>query len=433
MASLAKKLLVALIATALGLLLLEIGARAVYFRYHKRPFDREEVSARLLGRAPTRPEAESGAAPAEDEEPGSDLADQPTMLHPYFGFVFNQALQDVNEYGFFGDGPFATRSHDAVIVGLFGGSVADQLFRESRDVLVDALQKESAFKGKHIQLFDLAVHGYKQPQQLLILATLLALGAEFDIVVNLDGFNEVDAAKDNLQDGINPFYPLMWYLYSGQSLVSATTVHVGNAHRIRARREALRGWFARWPVMYSAFLLTVWDFLDQRQVAALRAEALAVKRAMAQKATPPQVAGPPISFPDDETMYREFAEVWARSSRQMAVLCRGMGIQYLHFLQPNQYLPGSKTLTEEERQVAFDPTVAATGRIATAYPMFIERGHELAEEGVNFVDLTMIFKDESRTVYSDDCCHFNTLGHERVATEIARAIGNTLNTGRHRR
>src|SRR4029077_7481954 len=124
---------------------------------------------------------------------------------------------------------------------------------------------------------------------------------------------------------------------------------------IYTRRQAVRGWFARWPVAHSIFLLTLWDFLDQRYVADLRAETQALKDALAQVTTAPEVSGPPITFPDDDTMYREFTEVWGRSSLQRAILCRALGITYVHFLQPNQYLPGSKTLTEEELKDDYDP------------------------------------------------------------------------------
>jgi hypothetical protein len=170
--------------------------------------------------------------------------------------------------------------------------------------------------------------------------------------------------------------------------------------------------------------LTLWDFLDQRQEAALRAETFAVRKALAASAASPQQTGPPIRFSDDEAMYLDYAEVWARSSIQMALLCAGFGIRYLHFLQPNQYLPGSKRLTAEELETAYDPRVAETQRIATAYPILRARGRDLRNQGVDFIDLTMLFEDEPRTVYSDTCCHFNRLGNQRIAEAIAQAIGN---------
>src|SRR5262249_52482555 len=161
-----------------------------------------------------------------------------------------------------------------------------------------------------------------------------------------------------------------------------------------------------------------WDFLDQGQEAALRAETAALREALANSGRTAQQTGPPVSFADEEAMYREYAEVWARASLAMHLLCTGYGIRYFHFLQPNQYLPGSKTLPAEELQIAYDPKVAETQRVAVAYPIFRERGGDLIEQGVAFVDLTMLFKDEARSVYGDTCCHYNHLGNERVGEAV---------------
>src|SRR5262249_60642439 len=144
--------------------------------------------------------------------------------------------------------------------------------------------------------------------------TLLALGAQFDLVINRDGFNEIDAAKDNLQDGVNPFYPDMWKVYAPRSLNRAAMVHIGTADLIRSHRQNLRRWFARWPVPQSAFLLTLWDFLDRGQEAALRAETSALNETLAHSATTAEQKGPAIHYPDDDAMYREYVLASARHS-----------------------------------------------------------------------------------------------------------------------
>ena len=41
---------------------------------------------------------------------------------------------------------------------------------------------------------NLALFGYKQPQQLTTLAYLMSIGGQFDLVLNIDGFNEVAAS-----------------------------------------------------------------------------------------------------------------------------------------------------------------------------------------------------------------------------------------------
>ena len=417
MRALATKLLVLGVASALALVLLEIGAAQLYARFTQRPLSRAEIAARLFGPAPAASDAALAAPPLDPR-----IADQPVILHPYFGYVANPGQPRVNPYGFFGREPIATRGPDVALVAVLGGSVADQLVKVGGDVLRQALAQRGPFRGRRIELINLALGGYKQPQQLLVLATLLALGAQFDVIVNLDGFNEVDGAQDNLQDGVNPFYPYAWNLHARQALDSAAMVHMAKADMIRAQRDALRGWFARWPVAHSAFLLTLWDFLDRRQEAALRAETLALRDTLADAAKMPQQTGPPFSVAGDEAMYTEYAEIWARSSLEMELLCAGYGIRYLHFLQPNQYLPGSKTLTAEELAAAYDPEVAATRRVATAFPIFGDRGRDLRAQGVDFVDLTMLFRDEPRSVYVDTCCHLNQLGNQQLAEAIAGAI-----------
>jgi hypothetical protein len=421
MASVAKKVLVLVVASVIAVVLLEVAASQLYARFKHRPFSRDEIRARLL----TGPSAEPDTAPAAAAA-DPRVADQRVIIHPYFGYVASPTTPRANKYGFFGQEPMATRGPDVALVAVFGGSVADQLVERGGDVLRDALAERAPYQGRRVELINLALGGYKQPQQLLVLATLLALGAQFDAVINLDGFNEIDGAKDNLQDGVNPFFPYTWNLHARQVLDRTAMLHVATAELIRSRREDLRQRFARWPVTQSVFLLTLWDFLDQREEAALRAETAALHTALAQSATTPQQTGPPIRFVDDESMYLEYAEVWARASLEMSILCSGYGIRYAHFLQPNQYLPGSKTLTDEERANAYDQDVADTKRVATAYPIFSARGRDLRRQGVDFFDLTRLFEDESRTVYADTCCHLNDLGNQQLAEEIARAISDEV-------
>jgi hypothetical protein len=413
-----KRLLTLVLASALAVGALELGAAHLYACYRQRPLNRAELAGRLMGGTPAEPDTAAPVVAVDDPR----VADQPVILHPYFGYVANPAKPNVNRYGFFGREPFSTREEDVALIAIFGGSVADELVEKGGESLSAALTATGRFAGRRIELINLALGGYKQPQQLVVLATLLAFGAQFDTVINVDGFNEIDGALDNLQDGVNPFYPYTWNLHARSGFDSDAAVHIAKADLIRARREELRRFFARWPVPYSAFLLTWWDFLDQGQEAALRAETAALREALANGGKTAQQTGPPVSFADEEAMYREYAEVWARASLGMNLLCSGYGIRYFHFLQPNQYLPGSKNLTAEELETAYDPKIADTQRVAVGYPILRERGGDLIEQGVAFVDLTMLFKDEPRSVYGDTCCNYNRLGNERVGEAIAMAI-----------
>ena len=54
--------------------------------------------------------------------------------------------------------------------------------------------------------------------------------------------------------------------------------------------------------------------------------------------------------------------------------------------------------------------------------LLFARLRELAGQGVDFHDLTMMFHDDDGDIYSDTCCHFTQRGADRVAEAIAAAI-----------
>jgi hypothetical protein len=169
----------------------------------------------------------------------------------------------------------------------------------------------------------------------------------------------------------------------------------------------------------------LWDFLDRRQEGQMRTQMRALQTFLSSSKLPARVRGPELAFADGGQRYAALADVWQRSSLEMARLCRESGIRYFHVLQPNQYLPGSKTLSEEEREIAWDRDVADTKRVETGYPLLIERGRELRELGVPFIDLSMLFENETGTIYNDACCHVNQRGADLMAESVAAAIAAT--------
>ena len=108
-------------------------------------------------------------------------------------------------------------------------------------------------------------------------------------------------------------------------------------------------------------------------------------------------------------------------------LCAANGIRYFHFLQPNQYVPGSKTIGKEEKKQAFLDRHPYKKGVEGGYPYLIKAGKELVNEGVNFHDLTMIFADKFEPIYIDNCCHYYQKGNEILGTVIGQAIIQDIN------
>lgn len=100
----------------------------------------------------------------------------------------------------------------------------------------------------------------------------------------------------------------------------------------------------------------------------------------------------------------------------------GAGIRYFHFLQPNQYVGGSKPLSDEERRIAFAPNDPYANYVRLGYPYLREDGLELARRGVRFHDLTHIFAGDAATRYSDTCCHLTKAANELLGAEIGRRM-----------
>jgi len=417
-----KSLLVFAIACGLGLGALEIGATVAYRVARGRAFSRSEVLGRLL----TDRVAGDGSGELAGLALDSAVPDQPVILHPYFGFVINPEKRGVNDFGFFGESPLTKRVPGKIVIAFFGGSVADQVCYLGQDPPRDALRAREDFAGREIdeiEIVSTAIGGYKQPQQMLVLSYLLSLGAEFDVVVNLDGFNEIDSAHDNVMTGVYPYFPHTWKLHGRRAIDPAANAALGRIEIVREERQGLRRRFSSPLLRWSRFALILWGLLDGGLGSDIRQQSARLEAQLDDSELPVQIRGPAFAYADDEQMYRELASQWARSSAQMDRLCRMYDTVYLHFLQPNQYLPGSKVLTPEERDVAYDPEFTGYERVPLAYPLLREEGRRLRDDlGVRFVDLTQLYVDEPRTIYNDFCCHVNQLGAAEMAEAIAAAI-----------
>ncbi len=382
-----------------------------------------------------------GAA-AEAAEKASQIPRQvgSEVIHPYLGYVidarFHRSLRiaaggrDAVDfgYGLAEPGLFHDPAAGRPVIAVTGGSVA---FNFANAVAGDLRQELLAeLPGlERAVIVNLALPGYKQPQQLLTLNYLLALGAHFDVVINLDGFNEVTLPlAENLRKGVYPFFPRNWF-FRVQDYDPATRLAVGElAYRLDLRRRRAE-LFARVPWRYSATAGLLWTVLDRRAQRAISGLELEIHDSSEQVAAGYTVTGPPWQAPDVEASYRELVLLWQRTSEQMHQLAEPRGIRFYHFLQPNQYLAGSKPMSAEEQSVAIQAEGYAAGRHAAgAYPMLVEHGRQLAERGVSFHDLTMVFASVEDPVYVDRCCHLNDLGKKLMTRAIAAAIGGAPET-----
>ncbi len=345
------------------------------------------------------------------------------IVHPYLGFVHEDS-DNYNSFGFPDAQPILRRSDSVINICITGGSVAKQLYQFSGKELIRLLQHEPAFAKKKINLVSLALGGFKQPQQLLVLNYLLTLGAEYDYVINVDGFNEVVLPfSDNMPFQIFPAYPRHWNVYSRKALNKKAVLFLGKQAVIKEKQQRLAELTINSPLRISNFILFIWKVRNQGMTHRLIEMESQLRSELQNSEAGLQTRGPAFNYSDTAGIFAYQANYWGQCSRQMHALASHFNFTYLHFLQPNQYLAGSKNLTSEELSVAYEAgDFAYKKAVQLGYPLLIEEGKKLQGEGLRFEDLTQLFNNEHATVYADKCCHFNLKGYNTIMNKIAGAI-----------
>lgn len=259
--------------------------------------------------------------------------------------------------------------------------------------------------------------GYKQPQQLMVLNYLLALGAEYDVVVNVDGFNEVSLpVAENIPSNLNPFFPRGWDRrisgFPGQNELRK----IGLIEVNKQRREEAARFLLKTHLSFSPAASLVWRTYDRylaNEISRIQTDFAATKTASTFSSH-----GPHYTTTKEAEIFSDLAGMWKNSSMQMDALCRSRGIKYLHFLQPNQYVPDSKPMGPSEQKTAFTEGHPYQRGVLKGYPLLATAGEEMKLAGVDFTDLRNVFENVHEEVYIDNCCHVNGTGYDLVAQRI---------------
>ena len=355
------------------------------------------------------------------------------VIHPYLGFVTvppaapgSQPLS-LESLGFPGGGPMVReRRPDTVVMGVFGGSVAENFARSGGPQRVfSALQSLPEFGGKRLVLLNASHVSYKQPQALMTLAYLLSLGVKLDLVILLDGFNDVaGAAAEYQKTGLFPLFPSRW-AQRVANLDTATGLRslIGEIAYRKQQRARWADWLAHSRLRYSPTAALVFSLYDRSVEEALAAGRAELAYGRSEQPLDYLATGPRY---DAAGLYADLVYAWAEGSISMNALAREDGFRFFHFLQPNQHVPRSKPMSPEEVAVAIRGGDVFAPHVEKGYPLLREKGEELRRRGVAFHDLTLLFADIREPLYVDNCCHVGKRGNELMADAIAAAIRDDL-------
>lgn len=289
-------------------------------------------------------------------------------------------------------------------VGILGASLAEELVSEItpqgiKQFFVSELGSRG-WKGE-VEVVVLAAGAARQPRQ-LISSTLYK--DEFNFFLSFEGINEMltghgTCAPAYFPLAIRGYDPEFTSPYQRALRLTQAIYNSGNAvfgSWLGSLATVKAFWHRLEPLLFSTF--KHFESAD-----ALEIQAGCADRADNQRA--------------DALAWRKFL------NRQHQILNSGSEVRLITFLQPSQYLPGAKIITAEEKKIFSRVSLPTQEHFANTYAAGLAEIRPLGKDHPGIVDLTMVFKNDSETLYKDDCCHLNLTGYQKLwvaATEEIR-------------
>lgn len=368
-------------------------------------------------------------------------------LHPYFGFIARPGSTPgsrANNHGFpvHQDYPRPRRDDEELLVGIYGGSVAENLarFEAEHGLLAQGLGTLLGKDPDKIVVLCFAQGGFKQPQQLLIHSYFRALGQELDVLINIDGFNEVALAARNSRAGVAVEMPSIDHLKALRDVTGSAVAldSVEQMLRVRSSWKHFARWFNRawsgegWELrLASGFLVdfVIYKYYLRSYQNGLEAHAEAVGSSTPSMSAPNEpvqndtwLTLDPAHEPEGAQARARAIEVWSRGALELKRLQDASGGVYLHFIQPNQYVATARRFSEAERAIAFSTESPFAEAARQGYPHLLEAAAALRAQGVAVVDFTTVFDSAAESVYQDDCCHYNDVGQRLLIEAIVEVL-----------
>lgn len=364
-------------------------------------------------------------------------------LHPYFGYApkpgpdFRPGFK-YNNYGFISpyNYPFVKTNENQFIVGVFGGSVASNysIYEIQNGILETKIREVPGLENKELIILSFATGGYKQPQQLLILNYLLSVGQVFDMVINIDGFNELALSSVNNEKKLELTMPSASHIQPLTNLAnnSLSTQALESILKIKQAKPRINQVASNLKNCWMASCYTINNLAIQGLIKDYYQE---VERFQRYQQIPDHDGGEGSVFlfytqesvlPEEKALAK-ITDTWVRTSTVINHILSAKNIPYFHILQPNQYHVTNRVFSSEEKAIAFTDNTPYRQPIVAGYPLLLNRIADLEAAGVTIFNGVNIFDAAPEMMYIDNCCHYTPAGEHILSSYVAESIKNILN------
>jgi hypothetical protein len=257
----------------------------------------------------------------------------------------------------------------------------------------------------------------------------LAVGQELDMVINIDGFNEVALSYLNNKAGTEVSMPND-YIYSPLIALANRDFSTEQLElslevlqlKDRVQNAVNRLSECRLATCYMLRWTQAKYFLSQYGEKAQTLSELKREEGKGSLIYLKRVEKPL----DDPEALERIADLWFNSSLGMNGVLAARRIPYFEFIQPNQYYSTKRQFTEDERKIAFDEKSQYKEGAIKGYPKLLDKVSSLQAAGVRVFNAVNVFDETRDIVYRDNCCHYNELGNEVLSRYIGQSIVTSL-------
>lgn len=349
----------------------------------------------------------------------ADRDENSQVLHPFFGYTYNPKDKDINNFGFWTKydvslerSEYSIKDNDRnklLVVGVFGGSFAGGI-GSYRVYLEDKLK--SVFPERNPIVMNFGVAGHALPQSALIYVYFKEL---FDVVVFIDGLNELWNYVENNRAGVPPEYAkAVHYIYkiSRQELTPAQFERTSQIILLKRKIEDVTR-LSLLPVIRQSLLVHhVWKLLLAHWSHKIAETSVEIVKTYEDR--------PKFFNVEDDAILTLTARQWGKYHKMIHHLTVMDGVLSIHLLQPNPFVPNSKILTREEQQ-RVARSFPVEPYVVNGYPKLQEEIGKLRAEGLVVEDLSNLFKSVQVSVWNDSA-HVNETGRRLVADKVLQLI-----------
>jgi hypothetical protein len=342
------------------------------------------------------------------------------VLHPFFGYTYNPRDKGINNFGFYTKYDISLESSgyaiknnvrsELLVIGIFGGSFAGGIGSQG-EYLEENLK--SIFPDKKPVVLNFGIGGHALPQSALIYVYFKEL---FDVVVFIDGLNELWNYVDNNKAGVPPEYAkAVHYIYkiSRQELTPSQFDRTSQIVSLKRKIDTITS-LSLLPIARESLLVHYgWNALQTYWSRKIAEVSLGIVRSY-------EIFNKKFFEIEENAILNYAARQWGVYHKLVHHLSAIEGVLSIHLLQPNPFVPDSKILTAEEKH-----------RIANSYPVrqYVVNGYpklqtqisNLRPQGLIVEDLTGIFKSVDTAIWNDSA-HVNEQGTRLIADRIVELI-----------